>query len=122
MKKRRLHWRIGMAIYFSVSLSFQSCTLVPSFPIRGKMLPLGHLHICISTSACLLVVNLKYMVLQNKKESLTLCTFFFLPILQLSYDHQVLLDYLISKDTGISCAEYLLRCFLFLPLLLIYEI
>ncbi|KAM1073567.1 hypothetical protein PS2_018297 [Malus domestica] len=28
----------------------------------------------------------------------------------LSYDHQVLLDYLISKDTGISCAEYLLRC------------
>ncbi|CAL9028387.1 unnamed protein product [Prunus brigantina] len=26
------------------------------------------------------------------------------------YDHQVLLDYLISKDTGISCAEYLLRC------------
>ncbi|KAG8474669.1 hypothetical protein CXB51_031178 [Gossypium anomalum] len=28
----------------------------------------------------------------------------------LHYDHQVLLDYLISKDTGISCAEYLLRC------------
>ncbi|XLS86498.1 hypothetical protein HN51_036664, partial [Arachis hypogaea] len=25
------------------------------------------------------------------------------------YDHQVLLDYLISKDTGISCAKYLLR-------------
>ncbi|EYU44347.1 hypothetical protein MIMGU_mgv1a019774mg [Erythranthe guttata] len=25
------------------------------------------------------------------------------------YDHQVLLDYLISKDTGSSCAEYLLR-------------
>ncbi|CBI33272.3 unnamed protein product, partial [Vitis vinifera] len=31
-------------------------------------------------------------------------------ILQLHYDHQVLLDYLISKDTGISCAEYILRC------------
>ena len=30
-------------------------------------------------------------------------------ILQLHYDHQVLLDYLISKDTGISCAEYILR-------------
>ncbi|KAF8012444.1 hypothetical protein BT93_I0567 [Corymbia citriodora subsp. variegata] len=29
---------------------------------------------------------------------------------QIKYDHQVLLDYLISKDTGISCAEYLLRC------------
>ncbi|KAK8674015.1 hypothetical protein V6N13_112321 [Hibiscus sabdariffa] len=28
----------------------------------------------------------------------------------LHYDNQVLLDYLISKDTGISCAEYLLRC------------
>uniref|UniRef100_A0A6N2NED7 Protein Lines C-terminal domain-containing protein n=1 Tax=Salix viminalis TaxID=40686 RepID=A0A6N2NED7_SALVM len=28
----------------------------------------------------------------------------------LHYDHQVLLDYLISKDIGISCAEYLLRC------------
>ncbi|GMY11667.1 Salicylic acid-binding protein 2 [Fagus crenata] len=30
--------------------------------------------------------------------------------LLLHYDHQVLLDYLISKDMGISCAEYLLRC------------
>ncbi|KAK2997855.1 hypothetical protein RJ639_025971, partial [Escallonia herrerae] len=29
---------------------------------------------------------------------------------ELIYDHQVLLDYLISKDTGASCAEYLLRC------------
>ncbi|CAI0553906.1 unnamed protein product [Linum tenue] len=28
---------------------------------------------------------------------------------ELHYDHQVLLDYLISKDLGISCAEYLLR-------------
>ncbi|KAL0377778.1 UNVERIFIED_CONTAM: Methylesterase 1 [Sesamum radiatum] len=28
---------------------------------------------------------------------------------QIHYDHQVLLDYLISKDTGSSCAEYLLR-------------
>ncbi|KAI9089244.1 hypothetical protein K1719_029523 [Acacia pycnantha] len=26
------------------------------------------------------------------------------------YDHQVLLDYLISKDTGISCVKYSLRC------------
>ncbi|KAK9053211.1 hypothetical protein SSX86_029843 [Deinandra increscens subsp. villosa] len=29
---------------------------------------------------------------------------------ELHYDHQVLLDYLISKDTGASCAEYFLRC------------
>ncbi|CAH9124594.1 unnamed protein product, partial [Cuscuta epithymum] len=29
---------------------------------------------------------------------------------EISYDHQVLLDYLISKDTGASSAEYLLRC------------
>ncbi|CAD5325401.1 unnamed protein product [Arabidopsis thaliana] len=29
---------------------------------------------------------------------------------ELHYDHQVLLDYLISKDIGASCAEYLLRC------------
>lgn len=29
---------------------------------------------------------------------------------EIKYDHQVLLDYLISKDMGISCAEYLLRC------------
>ncbi|KAL3616472.1 hypothetical protein CASFOL_039862 [Castilleja foliolosa] len=28
---------------------------------------------------------------------------------EIHYDHQVLLDYLISKDTGSSCAEYLLR-------------
>ncbi|KAL2504866.1 hypothetical protein Adt_20487 [Abeliophyllum distichum] len=28
---------------------------------------------------------------------------------EIHYDHQVLLDYLISKDTGTSCAEYLLR-------------
>ncbi|POO02703.1 Protein Lines [Trema orientale] len=35
---------------------------------------------------------------------------FHLFLSELHYDHQVLLDYLISKDTGISCAEYLLRC------------
>lgn len=35
---------------------------------------------------------------------------FFPDMFQLHYDHQVLLDYLISKDTGTSCAEYLLRC------------
>ncbi|CAM8906453.1 unnamed protein product [Rhodiola kirilowii] len=29
---------------------------------------------------------------------------------KLHYDHQILLDYLISKDVGLSCVEYLLRC------------
>ncbi|XP_021714220.1 uncharacterized protein LOC110682245 isoform X1 [Chenopodium quinoa] len=29
---------------------------------------------------------------------------------ELQYDHQLLLDYLISKDMGGKCAEYLLRC------------
>lgn len=29
---------------------------------------------------------------------------------EIHYDHEVILDYLISKDTGASCAEYLLRC------------
>ncbi|XP_017215765.1 uncharacterized protein LOC108193566 isoform X3 [Daucus carota subsp. sativus] len=43
------------------------------------------------------------------------CTSFSLSFLQLFmhellYDYQVLLDYLISKDTGASSAEYLLRC------------
>ncbi|GKU99031.1 hypothetical protein SLEP1_g11945 [Rubroshorea leprosula] len=33
---------------------------------------------------------------------------FHLFLAELHYNHQVLLDYLISKDTGISCAEYLL--------------
>ncbi|KAJ8770643.1 hypothetical protein K2173_021290 [Erythroxylum novogranatense] len=35
---------------------------------------------------------------------------FHLFLAELHYDHQVLLDYLISRDTGINCAEYLLRC------------
>ncbi|KAK0603988.1 hypothetical protein LWI29_010922 [Acer saccharum] len=35
---------------------------------------------------------------------------FHLFLAELHYDHQMLLDYLISKDIGISCAEYLLRC------------
>ncbi|CAI0554246.1 unnamed protein product [Linum tenue] len=35
---------------------------------------------------------------------------FHLFLSEVHYDHQVLLDYLISKDLGISCAEYLLRC------------
>ncbi|KAL1538938.1 hypothetical protein AAHA92_27623 [Salvia divinorum] len=34
---------------------------------------------------------------------------FHLFLAEISYDHQVLLDYLISKDTGSICAEYLLR-------------
>ncbi|KAG8081347.1 hypothetical protein GUJ93_ZPchr0007g3150 [Zizania palustris] len=29
---------------------------------------------------------------------------------QLHYDHLVLVDYLISKDVGVHCAQYLLRC------------
>ncbi|KAL8117564.1 uncharacterized protein LOC141662018 isoform X2 [Apium graveolens] len=35
---------------------------------------------------------------------------FHLFLAELLYDHQVLLDYLITKDTGASSAEYLLRC------------
>ncbi|KAK8956533.1 hypothetical protein KSP39_PZI000201 [Platanthera zijinensis] len=35
---------------------------------------------------------------------------FHLVLLLLSYDHLVLVDYLISKDTGIHCLQYLLRC------------
>ncbi|KAI3946023.1 hypothetical protein MKX01_024779 [Papaver californicum] len=35
---------------------------------------------------------------------------FHLFLSELQYDHQVLLDYLISKDTGINCVKYLLRC------------
>lgn len=35
---------------------------------------------------------------------------FHLFLSELHYDHQVLLDYLISKVTGANCAEYLLRC------------
>ncbi|WOH10060.1 hypothetical protein DCAR_0729521 [Daucus carota subsp. sativus] len=35
---------------------------------------------------------------------------FHLFLAELLYDYQVLLDYLISKDTGASSAEYLLRC------------
>lgn len=30
-------------------------------------------------------------------------------ILQLHYDHMVLVDYLISRDVGVLCAQYLLR-------------
>ncbi|KAL8152007.1 hypothetical protein V2J09_021815 [Rumex salicifolius] len=31
-------------------------------------------------------------------------------VAELKYDHQLLLDYLISKDSGTRCAEYLLKC------------
>ncbi|RCV04555.1 hypothetical protein SETIT_1G010300v2 [Setaria italica] len=35
---------------------------------------------------------------------------FHLLLLLLHYDHMVLVDYLISKDVGVHCAQYLLRC------------
>ncbi|KAK1268864.1 hypothetical protein QJS04_geneDACA006547 [Acorus gramineus] len=35
---------------------------------------------------------------------------FHLFLSELQYDHLVLLDYLISKDTGLTCLQYLLRC------------
>ncbi|KAJ4800853.1 hypothetical protein LUZ62_052099 [Rhynchospora pubera] len=38
---------------------------------------------------------------------------FHLLLLSLKYDHLVLIDYLISKDTGVLCARYLLRCLKF---------
>ncbi|KAF8081266.1 hypothetical protein N665_0896s0006 [Sinapis alba] len=53
---------------------------------------------------------------QDEEICVRLSTFFNPVILfciflsELHYDHQVLLDYLISKDIGASCAEYLLRC------------
>lgn len=52
-----------------------------------------------------------------EKDTLFHISNFFNPILlfhlflaELQYDHQLLLDYLISRDTGSKCAEYLLRC------------
>lgn len=44
-----------------------------------------------------------------RKSSFISCCKVSVSLLQISYDHQVLLDYLISKDTGSICAEYLLR-------------
>ncbi|KAJ3706059.1 hypothetical protein LUZ61_009764 [Rhynchospora tenuis] len=38
---------------------------------------------------------------------------FHLLLFSLKYDHLVLIDYLISKDTGVLCARYLLRCLKF---------
>ncbi|CAN6243835.1 unnamed protein product [Urochloa humidicola] len=35
---------------------------------------------------------------------------FHLLLFLLHYDHMVLVDYLISKDVGVQCAQYLLRC------------
>ncbi|XP_010255092.1 PREDICTED: uncharacterized protein LOC104595857 isoform X3 [Nelumbo nucifera] len=35
---------------------------------------------------------------------------FHLFLAKLHYDHSVLLDYLISKDIGVNCVQYLLRC------------
>ncbi|CAN6923514.1 unnamed protein product, partial [Brassica oleracea] len=55
-------------------------------------------------------------LLQDKEICVRISTLFNPVILfciflsELHYDHQVLLDYLISKDIGASCAEYLLRC------------
>ncbi|KAG6398490.1 hypothetical protein SASPL_139952 [Salvia splendens] len=40
---------------------------------------------------------------------------FHLFLAEISYDHQVLLDHLISKDTGSICAEYLLSLFVEFP-------
>ncbi|WZZ26813.1 hypothetical protein YC2023_010214 [Brassica napus] len=55
-------------------------------------------------------------LLQDKEICVRISTLFNPVILfciflsELHFDHQVLLDYLISKDIGASCAEYLLRC------------
>ncbi|KAL8200600.1 hypothetical protein R6Q57_011939 [Mikania cordata] len=51
--------------------------------------------------------NTEYQILSDIFNPVCL---FHLFLSELHYDHQVLLDYLISKDTGTSCAEYLLRC------------
>jgi len=55
------------------------------------------------TPHCYPLYQLVYFVKLKKAYYLVLID------LQIHYDHQVLLDYLISKDTGISCAKYLLR-------------
>ncbi|CAI0553897.1 unnamed protein product [Linum tenue] len=56
--------------------------------------------------------HLRDSFLCGKEMHVDKCILFARSFLQLYLheDHQVLLDYLISKDLGISCAEYLLRC------------
>lgn len=49
------------------------------------------------------------LIMEMGKASVGICDIM-ISCFQLHYDHQVLLDYLISKDTGTDCAEYLLRC------------
>lgn len=50
------------------------------------------------------------LIMEMGKSSVGICDIMISSCFQLHYDHQVLLDYLISKDTGTDCAEYLLRC------------
>ncbi|RDX83275.1 hypothetical protein CR513_35823, partial [Mucuna pruriens] len=59
--------------------------------------------------------HLPTSISMNHEKYLQICMNFMSSFLQLylceiHYDHQVLLDYLISKDTGIRCAKYFLRC------------
>ncbi|XP_073065238.1 uncharacterized protein [Primulina eburnea] len=69
-------------------------------------LPFNPKHQFTESEALLTVKNHKFFLASLLFNPLHLFHLFLAEIL---YDHQVLLDYLISGDTGSSCAEYLLR-------------
>lgn len=75
----------------------------------------------VSTKHSLVHFFVFFPLLQDQNTEFTmLSSLAMLPSSQIHYDHQVLLDYLISKDTGASSAEYLLRYVLVITLHFIF--
>ncbi|KAF3323984.1 Lines C-terminus [Carex littledalei] len=77
---------------FCMLLQFLDASVV-AFQIQSKWACYNELHLLSS------IIN-------------PVCLFHIL-LFSLKYDHMVLIDYLISKDTGVLCARYLLRCLRF---------
>lgn len=102
---RSKHWPLKLSQFYF--FFFFWCFLVFIEELDLKIcVTLFFFHILFSFSTIFLLQN-----------ALGTTTFMLLcSCLQLHYDHLVLLDYLISKDSGVNCAQYLLRytafCFL----------
>ncbi|XP_050204489.1 uncharacterized protein LOC126654619 isoform X2 [Mercurialis annua] len=108
---------VGRELYIEKCINFTSSFLqlfMHEDDVLFKvLLQLRSIHSCVeqwSNGEKYSLGDIEEDILSHISHIINPVNLFHLFLAELHYDHQVILDYLISKDTGTDCAEYLLRC------------
>ncbi|XP_042508358.1 uncharacterized protein LOC122084296 isoform X3 [Macadamia integrifolia] len=96
--------------WLNVHLPLEAYKSYPMYLEKCNIFAISFLQLYIDEDDLLFEVLLQLLTLRFLAEQFD-CSDGYKAFGELHYDHQVLLDYLISKDTGVNCVQYLLRCF-----------